>query len=161
MTHSLRACTNLTIAVHLSCCPIGSGIGTDTSNFSIYYCEVELTVAGLSKIDEIIEVFFDYVTMLKGGDDARWRHVYKELSEVAEMNFRFKAKEGPFNYTSKLASNMWKFPPEKVLSEPWLYGDFDATHALKHIRNFLAGMVGVARTRKLFFCAWHLMPYLS
>jgi hypothetical protein len=44
------------------------------------------------------------------GSDAEWRRVYDEVARVAQMSFRFKNKEKPDNYVSKLANQLRRVP---------------------------------------------------
>ena len=57
----------------------------------------------------------DYLRMMKAAGVQQWIH--DEMAAVSNMDFRFKSKSGPFEYTSGLAPNMFECAPEHVVSK--------------------------------------------
>jgi insulysin len=55
---------------------------------------------------------FSFFTQRKEGPK-EW--VFNESRDIAAMNFRFKSKSKPINYTVSCVTGMHIFPPEKTL----------------------------------------------
>ena len=96
-----------------------------TSSFALFSIGIELTEEGLLHTSEIVELCFAYIQLLRSASTQQWREVYDEEKAIHAMNFAFKSKETPTNYTSQLAGDMHVYSPAEVLTGPRLYFDFD------------------------------------
>lgn len=65
---------------------------------------VDLTEEGMKHIDDIVELVFQYLTMLKTQGPQKW--VQDENRDIGNMLFRFKDKESPRNYISGLVHTL-------------------------------------------------------
>lgn len=65
---------------------------------------VDLTEKGVKHIDDIIELIFQYLYMLKDQRPQKW--VQDENRDIGNMLFRFKDKESPRGYISGLVHNL-------------------------------------------------------
>ncbi|KAF6785196.1 zinc protease [Colletotrichum sojae] len=83
----------------------------------IFNCQVQLTEAGLKNYKEIVEVFFQYVSLLRESPPQKW--IFDELEVMTELNFKFKEKTPSIDFTSKISSIM-----QKPLSREWLLSGY-------------------------------------
>jgi len=105
----------------------------DSSNscipWSIFTVRIELTDLGLENVNEIVQILFSYIELLKtkpqpqqGGDeddDGPPQWVQQELKTVSDLKFRFMSKQNPMDYTCSLAGWMQLYPPTHYLSGPY------------------------------------------
>ncbi|XP_028137935.1 insulin-degrading enzyme isoform X1 [Diabrotica virgifera virgifera] len=79
---------------------------------------VDLTEEGMDHIDEIIELVFQYLNMLKKEGPQQW--VQDENKNIGHMIFRFKDKESPRTYISSLVHSIQEYPMEDILSANYM-----------------------------------------
>jgi len=115
---------------------ISGGLGESYSMFSTFEVEIELNEEGAKEKDQIAADVLNYIALLRGEggvSEARW----KELKANSELQFNFKEKEAPEDYTSSVASSMRLYPLQQVLFAGSNYARFNATD----IRAFLDHLV--------------------
>lgn len=88
-----------------SICP-GSG------RFSI---TLSLTPEGLKRYEELAEIVFQYISILKKSDPQEW--IFSEIKTIAEVDFKFKQKASASRTTSGLSQTMQDpIPRDRLLS---------------------------------------------
>ena len=87
---------------------------TDWSSFAV---NISLTDAGLDHVDDVVEIFFAYVALLRKAGPQRW--VHDETATVADMSFRFLSKRQPIDYATSIASAMHLYAAEHILAGPY------------------------------------------
>jgi insulysin len=92
---------------------------TDWSSFSIH---IDLTDDGLEHVDDVVEVVFAYISLLKKAGPQQW--VHDETATVADMSFRFLSKRQPIDYATSVASSMQLFASEHILAGPYRIYDY-------------------------------------
>jgi insulysin len=81
----------------------------------IFDCQVRLTKEGLKNYQEVVKVFFQYVSLLRQTPPQEW--IFNEQKEMADVEFKFKQKTPASRFTSKISSVMQKpLPREWLLS---------------------------------------------
>jgi insulysin len=85
--------------------------------WSIFTVRMELTEAGLENVDEIVNMVFAYVDLLKSKGPQEW--IYSEVKTVGDLQFRFLSQRNPMDYTCSLAGWMQQYPPELCLCGPY------------------------------------------
>mmetsp|Transcript_30638 Transcript_30638/g.59768 ORF Transcript_30638/g.59768 Transcript_30638/m.59768 type:complete len:1142 (+) Transcript_30638:56-3481(+) len=86
--------------------------GNPNSIFSEFSWTFVLTEKGKKHEDDIIRLFFDYLTLIKEHGVSQWR--YNEMSELANLHFAFKPLDNPMNFVSDISAKL-KFQPIKDL----------------------------------------------
>ncbi|KAH8590462.1 Metalloenzyme, LuxS/M16 peptidase-like protein [Bisporella sp. PMI_857] len=90
----------------------------------IFKCTIELTEDGLANYQEIVEVFFEYIALLKESPPASW--IFEELKSLAEVEFKFRQKMQASKFTSKIAAVMQTpLPREWIISGLSRLGTFN------------------------------------
>jgi insulysin len=81
----------------------------------IFNCQVRLTEDGLKHYKEIVQVFFQYVSLLRETPPQEW--IFEEQKGLADVDFKFKQKQPASRFTSKISAVMQTpLPREWLLS---------------------------------------------
>ncbi|TID23091.1 Flavin carrier protein 2 [Venturia nashicola] len=114
---------------------LGAGGSPLCPGSSFFNISVRPTEEGLKHYQEIVEVVFQYIAMLKETLPQQW--IFEELKRMSEVDFRFKQKSDASKTTSALSSVMQKpYPRDCLLSGPGLLRTF----APEAIKNGLAAL---------------------
>uniref|UniRef100_UPI00398E990D insulin-degrading enzyme isoform X2 n=1 Tax=Pristiophorus japonicus TaxID=55135 RepID=UPI00398E990D len=116
--------------------------------FMFFIINVDLTEEGLVHVDDIILHMFQYITKLRTEGPQEW--VFQECKDLNAMAFRFKDKERPRGYTSKLAGSLHYYPIEEVLAAEYLLEEFRADLIQMVLEKLIPETVRVAVVSKSF-----------
>ncbi len=94
-----------------------AGSGVNGSNFKDFNISMSLTELGEQHIDDIIEIIFKYISLLKEAPLAEY--YYEEKQAIAELSFLFHEKVTPLDSVCQLVVNMQHYPVED-----YIFGDF-------------------------------------
>ncbi len=97
-----------------------AGSGINGSNFKDFNVSISLTEQGECHIDEIVELVFSYVALLKNKDIPEF--YYQEKQAMAELSFTYHEKMRPLDSVSQLVINMQHYPVED-----YVFGDYIMT----------------------------------
>ena len=86
------------------------------SNFSIFTIHVELTDAGLEQIDNVVDIIFAFIDLLRQKKPQEW--IQDELKTVGDLQFKFLSKRNPMDYTCSLAGWMQHY---QVVSPKYIH----------------------------------------
>ncbi|XP_077261361.1 insulin-degrading enzyme-like isoform X1 [Temnothorax americanus] len=95
------------------CNSLISGRRLGARGFSFFSVVVDLTEEGIKHIEDIVQLMFQYINMLKLKGPIEW--IYDEYRDIANMNFRFKEKSLPRNYVSSMVQAIQEYPMNDVL----------------------------------------------
>ena len=95
----------------------------NTSGFGTFNVNIDATDEGITSVDKIVTVVFQYLKKLREAGPQRW--IFDESNDIAKNSFRFKSKENPMSYATSLASDMHRYDPNDVLSAKWIASEFD------------------------------------
>jgi secreted Zn-dependent insulinase-like peptidase len=111
---------------------LGMDTGEDNNNESATLdINISLTPEGLHQQDEILSLVFDYIDKIRREGIDRKR--FKEMQQLANIDFRFREQGEPIHEVISLASQLRQYPPEDILSAPWLMEHY----APEQYRNIL------------------------
>lgn len=121
-----------------SACEHGSSFG----QFS-FFCKVsQMPNFWLTKLaDSFVQIFdiigyiYQYLKLLRQIPPQEW--IFKELQDIANIDFRFAEEEPQDDYAAELAENMLKYPPEHVICGDYLYKVWDK-EIIKHILSYFS-----------------------
>uniref|UniRef100_K3W5F3 Insulin-degrading enzyme n=1 Tax=Globisporangium ultimum (strain ATCC 200006 / CBS 805.95 / DAOM BR144) TaxID=431595 RepID=K3W5F3_GLOUD len=104
---------------------LSAGLMRDNEDWSLFSVKVDATDAGIEHVDDVVSAVYQYLRLLqKKTPFASW--IFKETQDIGLIDFRFKSKESPINYTSYLASVMHRYPTKYVVSGGYLLYGYDA-----------------------------------
>lgn len=109
---------------------------------------VDLTEEGINHVDEIVELVFQYLNMLKKEGPQKW--VQDENRDIAQMIFRFKDKESPRSYISSLVHSIQEYPMEDVLSANYMLTEWRPDLVEDSWKNFVPEKVRISVIAKQF-----------
>ncbi|XP_026333644.1 insulin-degrading enzyme, partial [Hyposmocoma kahamanoa] len=98
----------------------GSRIGA--RGFAFFGVQVDLTEQGIEHIDDIIQLVFEYIAMIKAMGPQRW--VWEEQRDLLAMDFRFKDAQEPRSLVVGHVHLLQEFPMEDVLSAYYLLSEW-------------------------------------
>ncbi|KAM3913652.1 insulin-degrading enzyme isoform 1-T1 [Leptodactylus fuscus] len=90
--------------------------------FMFFIINVDLTEEGLLHVDDIIYHMFQYIQKLRAEGPQEW--VFKEIKDLNAVAFRFKDKERPRGYTSKVAGLLQDYCMKEAISAEFLLEEF-------------------------------------
>ncbi|KAF1981764.1 a-pheromone processing metallopeptidase Ste23 [Aulographum hederae CBS 113979] len=114
---------------------LGSGPLTLCPGSAMLSVSIRLTEEGLKNYQEVVKVFFQYVSMLHESPPQEW--IAKEMQVMSEVNFRYRQKLGAAKTCSGLSGMMHKpYPRDQLLSAPNIIKKFDPV-AIKEGLSYL------------------------
>ncbi|KRX21021.1 Insulin-degrading enzyme, partial [Trichinella nelsoni] len=94
-----------------------AGPRTAARGFWFFNIDVEVTESGLRHVDDIAQLVFEYISLVRNEGVQEWIH--RECEDLNKIEFRFKDKEQPMNLTTYLASALQLYPMEDVMFGPY------------------------------------------
>mgnify|MGYP001219076650 CR=1 FL=1 len=96
---------------------LSAGRGVSTPWESTLSVQVQLTMIGLYRIDEITAAVFAYIDLLKAGlqDPEFIKRIYNEQHQLAELAFANQEKSKAGHYAIRLTNNLRHVPPNQVI----------------------------------------------
>ncbi|WP_111640344.1 insulinase family protein [Marinimicrobium alkaliphilum] len=111
---------------------IQAGRGLSSRNDGVFQLTVELTELGVRAQDQIQALVHYVIQRLDARGVREWR--YRELQQLADIDFRFQERVDPMRTVSALANRLHRYAPEDVL-----YGDYQyARYNERLIKRFLS-----------------------
>ncbi|KAI8787102.1 nardilysin [Biomphalaria glabrata] len=95
---------------------------THNSTWSAFIISVKLTELGISQFEQVLEIIFQYIKLLKVSLPG---HVFEEQKHIQETKYIFKEQESIYSYVEELAENMHLFPPEHYLCGRDLFFEYN------------------------------------
>ena len=126
---------------------LSSGESRSNSDWSSFTINIDLTDEGLERVDDVVEIVFAYISLLREAGPQEW--VHDETATVADVNFRFLSKRQPIDYTCSVASSMQIYPSEHILSGAYKiyeYGPGDIEECMSYLKPANAHMTVVSKT---------------
>ena len=107
---------------------LSAGPSHEVSGAALFEVDAALTEAGLAAVDQVVDMVYAYVQMLRrylDGEAAEGtdlpEYIYTEMQTLGEMHFRYRDKDASaFHAAITLASSARHFAAEHLLSGPFL-----------------------------------------
>ncbi|KAI3760352.1 hypothetical protein L1987_50746 [Smallanthus sonchifolius] len=116
---------------------ISAGVGDDGMQRSsvayVFGMSIHLTDSGLEKIYEIIGFVYQYLKLLRQVGPQEW--IYRELQDIANMDFTFAEEQPQDEYAAELSANLLIYPPEHIIYGDYAYKEWDE-ETIKHVLTF-------------------------
>lgn len=116
--------------------------------FSFTIVNVDLTEEGIDHTDDIVQLVFQYLNMLRTEGPQPW--IFQELQELWRIAFRFKGKDTPQSYVRDLAGMLHLFPFQDVLAGPYLLEEYRPDLITDLLRYLKPDNVRIAVVAKRF-----------
>lgn len=128
-----------------------AGVEDDFYNNSIYCLfsiSIELTDLGLKNINEIIELTFGYLNLVR--EKGISEHIFKEIQILALNDFNFSENKTAIDHVTDLSENMLLYDKEDYLSGPSLYHEYSPETITKFLNLLTVNRVGIFILAKEF-----------
>jgi len=141
-----------------------AGPSTSQVDFAFFTVTCVLTQEGLLHMNEITELLFQYIYLLKDSDFSMY---FDELQSINTLTFENKEQEPPLAYVEHLTGLMHYYPPEYILSGPYLFYEWNP-ELIKEVIGFLnpdnLRIMVVSKdfdTSNSLLEPWYKIPYTS
>jgi insulysin len=94
-----------------------AGSGINGSNFKDFNISIALTEIGEEHINEVVDIVFAYIALLKNTEIAEY--YYQEKQKISNLAFIYHEKMRPLDSVSQLVINMQYYP-----EEDYIFGDY-------------------------------------
>ncbi|KAK8921222.1 Zinc-metallopeptidase, peroxisomal [Platanthera zijinensis] len=115
---------------------LSAGVGDEGMRRSsiayIFVMSVHLTDSGLERINDIIGVVYEYIKLLRQSAPQEW--IFKELQDIANMEFRYAEEQPQDEYAAELAENLHFYSEEHIIYGEYAFEQWDP----KLIENILS-----------------------
>ncbi|MEK9528624.1 MAG: insulinase family protein, partial [Gammaproteobacteria bacterium] len=91
----------------------------------VFFISIGLTPSGANHIDEITDIVFSYIDLLRSEGPQAW--YYEEEATVSKLGFEFEEQSSAMSTVMSLASDLQYYPPEDINVAPYLMTAFDAS----------------------------------
>ena len=102
---------------------LGAGVPLEDRGSALFSVDIALTPEGLEHQQQIVEMFFAWVVLIREQGIESWR--YDERAQLNDIAFRFQEKQNPISYVSSLSSMMQRYPVVDLFQANYLMNDFD------------------------------------
>ncbi|PHU07325.1 hypothetical protein BC332_23814 [Capsicum chinense] len=93
----------------------------------------EICYPRLTHIYEIIGFVYQYLKLLRQNSPQEW--IFKELQDIANMEFRYAEEQPQDDYAAELAEGLLVYPPKHVIYGDYAYDVWDAEF-IKYVLDF-------------------------
>jgi insulysin len=104
---------------------LSSGIGIDTSDFSLFTLTINLTKEGMKNKDTVLALAFQWIALIRDTSAEQMRLFHDELRQIAETNFRFRENGDPTDFCSSAAELLFSCDPAELLVASSRVGEYD------------------------------------
>ena len=115
----------------------------DSSSHCLFTFHVNMPEGAVERWEEICEVVFSYLDMLKGAGKEDGSelppHIHSEIRDMAEFNFQFQEEEDPMDFVEELAEQIALqrnyIPPERILDGSSRIFSFEGDKVMSLLRE--------------------------
>ncbi|TYK64941.1 insulinase family protein [Colwellia echini] len=138
-----------------------AGSGINGSNFKDFNISIALTDSGEEHIDEIIDIVFSYIGLLKNTEIAEY--YYHEKQKICNLAFLYHETMRPLDSVSHLVINMQYYP-----EEDYIFGDYvmqgmsqdNISHLLEYLQVDNMRIMHVSQNNSFSKNSfWYQVPY--
>jgi len=102
-------------------------------NFSLFEIRLKLAPLGFQKIQEIVNIIFDYIDFIILNGISKV--TFEEAQKLSMLNFHYSKKKMDFQYMTSLSKKIGKIPEKYLLIEENLWENFDEKLIRDNLKN--------------------------
>ena len=108
-----------------------SGMGLDTSDFSLFSLNLALTPKGMKAKDKVLDLVFQWIAVLRSQTDEKLAAYHDELRQIGRMNFRFRENTDPADFCTSASEMLFAedLDPARILISSTDTTEYDASVA--------------------------------
>ncbi|CAF2706664.1 unnamed protein product [Rotaria sp. Silwood2] len=101
---------------------LASGDKNSAPGFNFFTVDLELTIDGLNRWEQVIYIVYQYLAMIRKEGPKEW--IFNECKNLNAMHFQFREKERPDDFVSNLAGRIRDYPLTECLSGEYEMREF-------------------------------------
>lgn len=101
---------------------LSAGIGYMDKLQGVFQVSIQLTEQGVSQVNEIGALLFQYIELIKNSGVSEWR--YQEERKLAKIAFRFAEEQNAGTLARSLAARLHQYPGIDVLQGPYMMEEY-------------------------------------
>lgn len=101
-----------------------AGTSIEFDGGGMFSVDIELTPAGMANVEDVSDAVFEAIALLRESGVEAWR--YKELADIARLQFDFRTRPEEINEVSSLSHNLHYYSPDDVIRGDYTMDDFNA-----------------------------------
>uniref|UniRef100_A0A7S4HIU6 Insulin-degrading enzyme n=1 Tax=Odontella aurita TaxID=265563 RepID=A0A7S4HIU6_9STRA len=109
---------------------LSSGVGIDTSDFSLCSLTVSLTKKGMEQRERVLELIWQWIALIRSAveedEDGLMARYHDEMRQMSKVNFSYRENGDPTDFSSSVADLLFYHEPSRVLAASSMTGPFDA-----------------------------------
>lgn len=83
---------------------LGAGASDTAIGFDIFIVDIDLTEAGLDRVDDVIVYLMQYIALVRDHGPQEW--VWNECRDLARIQFTYAEKKRPMSFVTSMSSNL-------------------------------------------------------
>jgi secreted Zn-dependent insulinase-like peptidase len=127
---------------------LSAGAGFMDNFHGEFSVRVQLTDEGLNHIEDIGELLFQTIALIKQTGIEKWR--FEEQRKLSEIAFRFAQETDPGRLAQSLSSRLHRYPAHDVLRGPYVMEQFEPDRILEILELLHPDNVNIHVTSQLF-----------
>lgn len=107
---------------------LSSGVGVDTSDFSLFTLSLSLTPKGMRERKAVLDLVFQWIAMIRKAaleDTEKMKLYHNELRAISDVNFQYRENGDPVDFVSAAAELMFNTEPPLILVGSSRTGEYD------------------------------------
>jgi len=101
---------------------ISAGVGISNKSFSSFDVDIKLTKKGLMNYTQVIDHFFQYVSLLR--KTGLPRYIYEEVKLMSEIEYKFSEKLEGTSLVNVFSTLMMYYPMRKIEVSPYIISEY-------------------------------------
>lgn len=120
----------------------------NNSIYSLFSITIELTDLGLKHVEQIIELTFSYLSLVK--EKGISENIFKQIKILTENEFNFSESKIAIDHVTELSENMLIYDEEDYLSGPVLFHEYSPETIAQFLNLMTANRVAIFILAKEF-----------
>ena len=102
---------------------LSAGGGFSYDDASTFTVSVSLTEEGISRIDDISGLLFQFINLVRADGIHEW--LFDEQRTMADLSFRFQEPGNPISMVSSMSRRLQEYPVAELITASYVYENFD------------------------------------
>lgn len=99
---------------------LSSGVGIDTTDFSLCSITISLTPKGLAEKDRVLSLVWQWINLIKSSikndKDGLMAKYHEEMRQMSQTNFKFRENGDPCDFCTTASGMLFTYEPQKLLA---------------------------------------------
>jgi len=119
---------------------LSSGVGIDTTDFSLCSVTISLTPKGLKEKDRVLALVWQWINLIKASvksdKDGLMAKYHEEMAAMSRVNFKYRENGDPCDFCTTASGMLFSYEPTKLLAGSSLAGEYNAETTSAFLERF-------------------------